>query len=193
MATSRGPAKGRTQPLTFADLAARIRRPRRITELVLDGDAAARVDALAELLDRARERDEVLGGTPTAPVIARQLQQAEAAADASRVEIVFEAIPHTEYKALQAKYPATPEQRAGQAEGGEQWSFDPDAFAPVLVRAAMIDPQPPGEEEFAAFWNALSDGQIRQLWTTALGAQMQITTLAPRSESAAEVLRAAAS
>lgn len=180
-------------PLTFADLQARIKRPRRVAEVILDAEAAAQIDALTEMLERAQARDENLGGEPVAPAIAKQLQEAEDRADASRVQIVFEAIPHTEYKKLQAKYPPTAEQLAEQqASGGEQWSFDPDAFAPVLVKAQMVDPQPGTDEEFAAFWQALSDGQVRHLWTTALGVQLQITTLAPRSEVAADVLKAIA-
>jgi hypothetical protein len=196
MATTRTPARARKQqsPLTFADLVSRIRRPQRITELILDAEAAAQVDALTALLDRARARDEALGGEPIAPEVARQLQEAEVRADASRVQITMEAIPHTEYKNLLAKHPPTAEQLAEFGRAGsdvERWPFDPDAFAPVLVRAQMIDPEPPPVEEFAAFWNALSDGQLRNLWLTAIGVQMQVTTLAPRSETAADLLRTA--
>ena len=188
--SSRPRAKG---PLTFADLQAKIRRPRRIAELVLDADAAAQIDALAEMLERAQIRDEAVGGDPVAPGLAKQLVEAEERADASRVQLVFEAIPHTEYKALQALYPASAEQTAQmKADGGEVWPFDPDAFAPALVKAQMVDPAPGTDEEFAAFWAALSDGQLRHLWMTALGVQMQITTLAPRSEAAADLVKAIA-
>lgn len=174
--------------LSFADLRARISRPQRITELILDGAAAAQVEALTELLERAQARDEIVGGTPTAPELARQLVAAEDRAAASRVEITFTAIPHTQYKELVAQYPVTAEQLAEQqAGGGEQWPFDPDAFAPVLVRAQMTDPLPPDEAEFAEFWNALSDGQLRQLWLTAIGVQMQVTQLAPRNQAAANL------
>lgn len=195
MATTRVPARARkTTPasLTFAELKARISRPQRIAEVILDAAAAARVDALAELLDRARARDEVLGGDPVAPAVARQLQEAEALADASRVAITFTAIPHIEYRALIDAHPASAEQLAERAAAGEeQWPFDPDRFAPVLVRAQMTEPLPPDEEEFTQFWNALSDGQLRHLWLTALGVQMQITTVGPRSETAAELARTA--
>lgn len=193
MANTRAP-KPRPKPLTFADLQAKIKRPRRITEVILDAETAAQVEALGELLERLQARDEVLGGEPVAPEIARQLQEAEVRADASRVQLTFEAIPHTEYKALLAKHPATPEQIAEQEkDGAEQWPFNPDTFAPVLVQAQMIDPAPGSDEEFAAFWDALSDGQVRHLWMTALGVQMQITTLGPRSEAAAELIKAIAS
>jgi hypothetical protein len=190
--TTRVPARARKtpQPLTFADLKTRIRRPQRIAEVVLDAEAAAQVDALTALLDRAVARDEALGGDPVAPGLARQLQDAETRADASRVQITFTAIPHTEYKALVDLYPATAEQLARQAAAGEeQWPFEADRFAPVLVRAQMTDPLPPDEEEFLVFWNALSDGQMRQMWLTALGVQMQITAISPRSELAAGLTR----
>lgn len=175
--------------LTFADVRARIQRPQRITELVLDAAAAAQIEALTELLERAQARDEATGSV-TAPQIARQLVDAEARADASRVAFTFTAIPHTQYKQLQTQYPATAEQLAEQAaSGGEQWSFDPDAFAPVLVRAQLTDPLPPDDdEEWAAFWDALSDGQMRNLWLTAVSVQMQVTTIGPRNAQAASLL-----
>lgn len=188
--TARPRAKG---PLTFADLQAKIRRPRRIAELILDAEAAAQVDALSAMLDRAQLRDEAVGGEPVAPGLAKQLVAAEERADASRAQITFEAIPHTEYKALQAEYPASAEQRAEMAAAGEDvWPFDPDTFAPALVKAQMVDPLPGTDEEFAAFWAALSDGQLRQLWLTALGVQLQVTTLQPRSEAAADLVKAIA-
>jgi integrase len=189
---TRAPRQRPKAALTFADLQAKIRRPRRIAEVVLDAEAAAQIDSLTEMLERAQARDEALGGEPVAPGIAKLLREAEERADASRAQIVFEAIPHTEYKLLITKHPALPEQAASAAAGEEQWPFDPDTFAPALVRAQMIDPVPGSDEEFEAFWDALSDGQLRHLWTTALGVQMQITTLAPRSEAAADLVRAIA-
>lgn len=192
-----GNAKKTTRPpkptLTFADVAAQIRRPRAITELVLDGQAAAEIDQLADLLERLRARDEILGGEPQAPAVAKELQAAEDRADASRVPFTLEAIPHTRYRELIAEHPASKEQLERQAaEGGEQWPFDPDAFAPALVQAQLVEPAPGDEDEFEVFWGGLSDGQMRQLWLTALGVQMQATAVGPRSQAAVEVLRAAA-
>lgn len=189
--TAKPPATA--QPLTFADIQARIKRPRRIAEVVLDAEAAAQIDNYTELLERAQARDAALGGKPVAPDIARLLMEAEQRADDSRVQLVFEAIPHTRYRELQTKHPTTPEQQAELEQlGAERWPFNADTFAPALVKAQMVDPLPGTDEEFAAFWAALSDGQIQHLWTTALGVQMQITTLAPRSEAAADVIRAIA-
>jgi hypothetical protein len=178
--------------LAFADVAAKIRRPRRITELVLDAGAAAEVEQLADLLERLRARDELTDGPPQAPAVAKELQQAEERADGSRVAFTLEAISHTAYRELIATFPAGKEQLERQAaEGGEQWPFDPDTFAPALVQAQLIEPAPGSDEDFQAFWDGLSDGQLRQLWLTALGVQMQVTTVGPRSVAAAEVLRAA--
>lgn len=185
--TPRPPAK-----VTFADVKDRIRRPRQIIELVLDGEAAAQIEQLGVLLERLQARDEALGGEPQAPAVARELQRAEVRADASRVAFTLEAIPHTAYQALIAEHPASEEQTARmQAAGGEVWPFDPDTFAPALVMAQLIDPAPGSAEDFEEFWAALSDGQLRQLWLTALGVQIQATRLGPRNPLAAEVLRAA--
>lgn len=190
---TRTPRQRAKPALTFADLQAKIRRPRRIAEVILDAEAAAQIENLTEMLERAQARDEALGGKAVAPGIAKLLQEAEDRADASRVQLVFEAIPHTAYKALIAQHPITPEQLAEQeALGGDRWAFNPDTFAPALVKAQMVDPLPGTDEEFTAFWSALSDGQLRHLWTTALGVQMQITTLAPRSEAAADLVKAIA-
>lgn len=190
-----GNTKKATRPkpvLAFAAVAAQIRRPRRITELVLDAGAAAEVEQLADLLERLRARDELTEGSPQAPAVAKELQAAEERADGSRVAFTLEAISHTAYRALIAQHPASKEQLARQAaEGGEQWPFDPDTFAPALVQAQLIEPAPGDEDEFEAFWEGLSDGQMRQLWLTALGVQMQVTTVGPRSTVAAEILRAA--
>lgn len=179
--------------LTFADVKARIRRPRRIAELVLDGQAAAEVEQLSVLLERLRARDELLDGEAQAPAVARELQRAEVRADGSRVAFTLEAIAHTAYRELLTEHPASAEQKdRQQAEGGEVWPFDPDTFAPALVQAQLLDPAPGSDEDFAEFWAGLSDGQMRQLWLTALGVQMQATSIGPRSQAAVEVLREAA-
>lgn len=179
--------------LSFAEVRDRIRRPHRITELVLDGQAAAEVEQLGELLERLRARDDILGGAPQAPAVARELQEAEVRADRSRVPFTLEAIPHTRYRELVAEHPASAEQKSRQeAEGGEVWPFDPDTFAPALVQAQLVDPKPGSDEDFEEFWAGLSDGQLRQLWLTALGVQMQATSIGPRSQAAVEVLRAVA-
>lgn len=160
-------------PLTFAEMKAKIRRPQRIVEVILDAEAAAKVDALEKLLDRTP-------GEAPSEQIAKQLQAAHQAADSSRVPIVLEAVSHTAYRELQTAHPSTPERLAEVREAtGEDWSVDPDEFAPVLVHAQLLSPRPESESEFCEFWEGLSDGQVRQLWTAALTVQLQITTVGP--------------
>lgn len=191
MATKRRAASSRPA-LTFAEVKSRIQRPHRVCELVMDGQAAAEVEELGVLLERLKARDEILGGPAQAPAVAKELQRAEVRADESRVAFTLRAIAHTRYQELIAKHPAAADQKARQqAEGGEVWPFDPDTFAPELVREQLLDPAPGPEDDFDEFWSELSDGQMRQLWLTALGVQMQATTVGPRSQAAAEVLRAA--
>jgi hypothetical protein len=152
---------------------AKMRRPRRIVELILDTEAAATVGTLEALLDRTPDG-------PTGKEITKQLQAAHKAADTSRVPVILEAVSHTGYKALQAAHPSTPERLAEVREAtGEDWAVDPDEFAPVLVHAQLISPRTDSEEEFRAFWADLSDGQVRALFTAALAAQTQVTALGP--------------
>lgn len=185
------PARRAAKPaLTFADVRAKIQRPRRVVDLIMDAAAAAEVDALEELLERAQRHDDA-NGTTTAPDIAKRLQQQETQAEASRVQFILEAITHRAYQALRAEHPPTKEQvTAAQARGGsEEPAFDPDTFAPALVVAQLLEPKPESPEEFSAFWDELSDGQLARLWGAAIEIQFQTGELGPPSQAAADVLR----
>ena len=185
------PARRAAKPaLTFADVRAKIQRPRRVAELVMDAAAAAEIDALEQLLERAQRHDEA-NGTETARDVAKRLQEAEAQAEASRVRFTLEATTHRAYQALRAEHPPTKEQieAAAKRGGSEEPAFDPDSFAPALVEAQLIEPKPDTSEEFAEFWDALSDGQLALLWNAALQVQFQTGELGPPSQAAADVLR----
>jgi hypothetical protein len=192
MTTSRKPpARRAAKPaLTFADVRAKIQRPRRVIELVMDAAAAAEIGALEELLDRAQRHDEA-NGTETAPEVAKRLQEMEAQAEGSQVRFTLEAITHRAYQALRAEHPPTKEQiEAAAARGGsEEPAFDPDTFAQALVEAQLAEPKPADSEEFAAFWDDLSDGQLAQLWGAAIQIQFQTGELGPPSQAAADILR----
>jgi hypothetical protein len=185
------PARRAAKPsLTFADIRAKIQRPRRIVDMVLDAEASAELDALEQLLERAQRHDEA-HGAETARDVAKHLQTVEAQAEGSRVRFTLEAITHRAYQALRAEHPPTKEQiEAAAARGGrEEPAFDADAFAPALVEAQLIDPKPGTPEEFAAFWDDLSDGQLGQLWGAAIAIQFQTGELGPPSQAAADILR----
>jgi hypothetical protein len=185
------PARRAARPTTtFADIRAKIQRPRRIVELIMNAEASAETEALEELLERAQRHDDA-NGTETAREVAKRLQEAEAEAEESRVRFVLEAVTHRAYQTLRADHPPTKEQiEAAAARGGEETpAFDPDTFAPALVAAQLIEPKPETPEEFAAFWDDLSDGQLGQLWLAAIGIQFQSGELGPPSQAAADVLR----
>lgn len=185
------PARRAAKPaLTFADVRAKIQRPRRHVDLIMDAAAAAEVDALEALLERAQRHDEA-NGTETAPGVAKRLQELEAQAEESRVRFALEAITHRAYQTLRAQHPPTKEQieDAAKRGGTEEPVFDPDSFAPALVEAQLIEPKPETPEEFAAFWDDLSDGQLNKLWEAALLVQFQTGELGPPSQAAAEILR----
>lgn len=192
-ATSRKPpaARAAKPALTFADVRAKIQRPRRHVDMVMDAQAAAEVGALEVLLERAQRHDDV-NGTETARDVAKQLQEAEAQAEESRVRFVLEAVPHRAYQRLREEHPPTREQieaaaKAGAAVG-EEPAFDPDTFAPALVEAQLVEPVAT-PAEFAAFWDDISDGQLALLWNTALQVQFQTGELGPPSQAAADILR----
>ncbi|MCW2899696.1 MAG: hypothetical protein JWO67_1961 [Streptosporangiaceae bacterium] len=189
------PATQPQVPLTFAQVRERIKRPRVVVDMVMDAEANAEIDALEELLERAQRHDEV-AGTTTAPDVAKRLQEVEGLAEASRVRFTLEAVTHRAYQRLRADHPPTKEQieQAAKAGSREEPAFDADAFAPALVRAQLLEPKPAepvsGEpDEFAEFWDALSDGQLGRLWNAALSIQFQSGELGPPSVAAAEVLR----
>lgn len=192
MTTSRKPpARRAARPaLTFADVRAKIQRPRRVVELIMDAAAAAEIGAMEDLLERAQRHDEAQG-TETARDVAKRLQELEAQAEESRVQFTLEAITHRAYQHLRAEHPPTKEQiEAAAGRGGdEEPVFDPDSFAPALVEAQLIEPKPADAEEFAEFWDALSDGQLGQLWGAALQIQFQTGELGPPSQAAADILR----
>jgi hypothetical protein len=190
--TSRKPPARRAAkpPTTFADIRAKIQRPRHIVDMVLDAEASAEIDNLERLLERAQRHDDA-NGTETAQDVAKHLQEVEAQAEASRVRFTLEAITHRAYQKLRADHPPTKEQiEAAAARGGsEEPAFDADAFAPALVEAQLIEPKPADPAEFAAFWDDLSDGQLGQLWGAAIQIQFQTGELGPPSQAAADILR----
>lgn len=190
--TSRKPPARRAarQTLTFADVRAKIQRPRRVVEIVMNAEAAAEIDALEELLERAQRHDEA-NGTETAPDVAKRLQEAEAQAEDSRVRFTLEAITHRAYQALRLDHPPTKAEieKAAARGGSEEPAFDADAFAPALVEAQLLEPKPESPGEFAAFWDDLSDGQLSQLWGAAIQIQFQTGELGPPSQAAADILR----
>lgn len=184
------PARRAAKPaLTFADIRAKIQRPRRIVDMVLDAEAAAEIDALEQLLERAQRHDDA-NGTETAPDVAKRLQQMEAQAEASRVRFTLEAITHRAYQQLRADHPPTKEQveAAARRGGSEEPAFNPDSFAPALVEAQLTEPAAT-PEEFAAFWDDISDGQLALLWSAAIQIQFQTGELGPPSQAAADILR----
>lgn len=184
------PPQGHVPP-TFQQMRERIQRPRDIVDMVMDAEAAAEIGALEDLLERAQRHDEA-SDTETALEVAKRLQEVEASAEASRVRFVLQAIPHRTYQTLRAQHPPTKDQIEKAARLGAQGdpAFDPDSFAPTLVQAQLIEPQPPEDpDEFAGFWDDLSDGQLIQLWTAALGVQFQSGELGPSSQTATDVLR----
>ncbi|MEV7422873.1 hypothetical protein [Streptomyces sp. NPDC091212] len=193
--TGRG-APATAGPGTLADITARIQRPRERVPLYLDSETASQIADAEAALERAREYDETTNLPDTAPDIARHLRDLEDQAEASRVVFVLQAVPHRHYQKLRAQCPPTDKQveaaaRAAEAAGqpaGDP-AFDPDAFAPVLVRAQLLEPVVSSDEEFTAFWEELSDGQLNQLWSTALTVQLGVTDPGPKSELASEVLR----
>ncbi|MFJ2731395.1 hypothetical protein [Streptomyces sp. NPDC087317] len=181
---------------SLADVSARIQRPRQRVPLYLDAETASQIADAEEALERAKEYDELHNEPDTAPELARYLRELEERAAASKVVFVLEAVQHRKFQRLRAQCPPTEAQieqaaKMAEARGAEatvEPVFDPDTFAPLLVRHQLIDPVVGCDEEFEAFWDKLSDGQLNQLWSTALTVQMGVTDPGPKSELASEIL-----
>ena len=182
---------GGAQPRTLAEVRSRIQRPRRQVALYLDAEAASQIEEAERALEAAQEYDETTNEPDTAPTLAQHLRALETRADESRTLFTLQAIPHRTYQKLRAANPPTQAQieAAAKAGGEGEPAFDPDAFAPALVRAQLIDPAVDSDEDFDGFWEELSDGQLNQLWTAALAVQLGVTDPGPKSETASEVLR----
>lgn len=184
------PAPADVAPLRLSEVRARIQRPRTSVPLYLDAELAGEIADAAEALERAVAYDETSNGPDTAPQLARHLRALEDAAEESKVFFVLQAISHRAYQRLVGEHPPTEEQRQRAADaGGEVEPFDPDALAPELVRMQLVSPQVDDEQEFAAFWDDLNDGQLQQLWTSALAVQLGVTDPGPKSETASDILR----
>jgi hypothetical protein len=180
------------EPLLLSGVLERFQRPRVTAVLYLDAEAAGQINAAEQALERAIEYDKTTNEPDTAPELARHLRALEDAAEASKVEFVLQALPHRAYQALRAKYPPTAAQiEAAAKTAGEdrEPAFDPDAFSPALVRAQLLAPRVDDDDVFDAFWDQLNDGQLNELWTSALTAQLGVTDPGPKSESASEILR----
>ncbi|MEV6124376.1 hypothetical protein AB0M23_28365 [Streptomyces sp. NPDC052077] len=186
------PAGGRR----LAEVTARIQRPREQVPLYLDAEAASQIADAEAALEKAREYDELHNEPDTAPAIARHLRDLEERAEASKVVFVLQAVPHRVYQRLRTQCPPTAQQveqaaKAAEARGEQagEPAFDPDAFAPLLVRHQLLEPVVSSDEEFTEFWDELNDGQLNQLWSTALTVQLGVTDPGPKSELASEVLQ----
>jgi len=178
------------QPVRLSEVRARVQRPRVVVPMHLDAELAVEIEAAREALNRAIAYDETSNEADTAPTFARHLRELEDAAEDSRVQFVLQAIPHRAYQRLVGEYPPTDEQRKEAVDaGGEVPPFDADAFAPALVAAQLVSPEIDSAEEFRGFWDELSDGQLQQLWQSALAVQLGVTDPGPKSATASEILQ----
>lgn len=192
VATAAAVAAG--EPLMLSQIAARIKRPRITVPLYLDADAASQIVDAEEALKKAVEYDKTTNEPDTAPVFAQHVRDLEEAAEASKAVFVLQALTHTAYQVLQTQFPPTAEQlaaavkRAGDGPVQEP-AFNTDAFAPALVRAQLITPKVDSDEVFAAFWDGLNDGQMNELWISAVTIQKGVTDPGPKSELASSILQ----
>lgn len=177
-------------PLRLSEVRAKIQRPRVSVPLYLDAELAEEIALASDALDRAVAYDETSNEPDIAPALARNLRDLEDAAEESKVTFVLQAISHRAYQRLVGEYPPAETQRQLAADANiEAPPFDADALAPELVRVQLVSPQVDSPEEFAAFWDDLNDGQLQNLWTSALAVQMGVTDPGPKSETASDILR----
>lgn len=170
----------------MADLRSQFGRPRTTVDLYLNADAVSKAEALEKVLGKAREYDETANEPDTAPEIARQLQAARDLAEQSRVEFALQALSHRAWARMIAEHPPTPEQLA-DAPVSRKPEFNLDTLPGALVRAQLLSPNPGTAEDWAEFWDDLSDGQMAALWGNAQILQMGDGSLG-KSETLSEIL-----
>lgn len=178
------------QPLLLSNVASRIQRPRLSVPMYLDAEAASQIQDAEAALQRAIEYDKGTNEPDTAPVFAQHVRDLEDAAEASKVDFVLQALSHRAYEKLRAQFPPTAKQieAAAKREDGREAEFDPAVFAPALVRAQLLAPKVDSDEVFDGFWDELNDGQMNELWTSAISIQLGVTDPGPKSASASSVL-----
>lgn len=176
-----------TKTASVADLKGRFGRPRATVSLYLDGDAVAEAEGLERLVAKAREFDETTNEPDTAPEIEKRLVAARKRAEASLVDFELQALSHRRWAAMIAEHPPTSQQLA-DAPISDKPEFNVDTLPGALVRAQMLSPNPGSEEQWAEFWDELSDGQMGRLWMNARGLQLGDGSLG-KSELASEILQ----
>lgn len=157
-------SKDATKSVT--DLRGRFGRPRRTVPLYLDGEAVAEAAALEQMWQRAVNLDEQSNEPDRAPAIAKQVAEARERAEASLVEFELHAVSHRRWAQIIAENPPTEAQLAAAPVNAKP-DYDIERVPGELVRAQLISPDPGTPEEWGAFWDELSDGQVRQLWGNA--------------------------
>jgi hypothetical protein len=156
-------------------------------------DATHVRDAAQGAADVARQRAG-LPGAPTETVVDAEhagealdaaqasLDAAQAALDEGTLWFTFRSLGRKNYRKLLDEHPATDDHHAAAREQGQsQAAYNPDTFAPALVRAACADPVLSTEDVEAIFdGDAWSDGDVAGLFTCALTAQVQSRTTVQR-------------
>lgn len=186
--TFTGAAKKDAAPVSVGALRSKFSRPRITVPLYLDGEAVAESEDLEQVLLRAREADEATNDDDTAPAIERQLLDANARAQESQVDFVLQAISHRAWAKLIGNHPPTPEQLA-EAPVSEKPDYDLETLPGALVRAQLLTPDAGDEDDWNAFWDELSDGQMAQLWGNALALQLRSDGSLGKSAVVSEILR----
>ncbi|WP_424216024.1 hypothetical protein ACN20G_28160 (plasmid) [Streptomyces sp. BI20] len=175
---------------TAADVAARIRRPRKSVPLVLDGEVADAIEQAERQLAYAIELDEESNEPDQAPALRERLRALHEQAEESRQTFVFQGIPSRRYRVLVGQNPPTDAQLDDARRKAAFLGVDPvmpevdqDGLAAALCAAMAVEPAGT-PEEWAALWDELSDGQIAVLYSTALAAQLGVVEVGPKPASA---------
>lgn len=165
---------------SVADLRAMFGRPRRTVPLYLDADAVAEAEGLEQVWQKAIELDAASNEPDRAPALAKKALAARERAEASRVEFELQAVSHRRWAEIIAANPPTEAQLA-DAPVNAKPDFNVETVPGELVRAQLVSPDPGSAAEWAAFWDELSDGQVRQLWGNAQIIQMDSGSLGKSS------------
>lgn len=169
----------------FAEILSAVKLPEKTLPLCLRGDLVAEWESLERQLQAAQTANaDSLAGRGDAHQLAERMQAIRDEMRAHEHVFRFRGKSAQEYSDLQAKHPATPQQR----EQGLDLNWD--TWPTALIAACCVDPAM-SEDQAAELRNAVSDAQWDAMYVAALAVNRQVVDV-PNSDSVSAILAATA-
>lgn len=174
---------------TAADIDALYQPSEVPVRICLDTRGVRALEDLEAQLAEAEAADATSNRTPEAPGIAERIVSARQELLDAEVEFVFRGIGRRAFTDLVRAHPATEEQQALVAGGGQRLEWNPDTFPPALLAAACVSPADTTKDWWVAKYDQWAPGQLQRLWNACLSAQNGVMDV-PKARRAYAVMRA---